>query len=158
MIDIANSEFLLFLHCAHKSGLRYMCIGGYAVNYYGFHRHTQDLDIWIAPTEINKQAFLHTLLCMGYSENETNGLLAEDFTQHFKCSLGTAPDLIDILTVIHQDISFDEAESQMEIFKIDEQTQLNIVGYDFLREAKTRSDRFKDWNDIDKLEQIRNSI
>lgn len=52
-MDIENEEFLLFLKCAKKNNLRYMCIGGYAVNYYGFHRATDDMDIWIAPTNEN---------------------------------------------------------------------------------------------------------
>jgi hypothetical protein len=34
-MDILNEEFLLFLKCAGQNKLRYMLIGGYAVNYYG---------------------------------------------------------------------------------------------------------------------------
>jgi len=44
-MDIENEEFLLFLKCAKQNDLRYMCIGGYAINYYGYHRVTEDLDI-----------------------------------------------------------------------------------------------------------------
>ena len=57
-MDIENKEFLSFLRCAGKNNLRYLCIGGYAVNYYGFHRATDDMDIWIAPTTQNKKHFL----------------------------------------------------------------------------------------------------
>ena len=48
-MDILNNEFLLFLDCAGKNNLRYLLIGGYAVNYYGYNRHTADMDIWVAP-------------------------------------------------------------------------------------------------------------
>lgn len=47
-MDIEHPEFILFLKCAQQNHLRYMCIGGYAVNYYGYHRVTEDMDIWIA--------------------------------------------------------------------------------------------------------------
>ena len=69
-MDIENEEFLLFLQCAQQNRLRYLCIGGYAVNYYGYHRTTDDMDIWIAPTIENKECFLKTLRCMNYSDNE----------------------------------------------------------------------------------------
>lgn len=69
-MDIENKEFLLFLKCAQQNNLRYLCIGGFAVNYYGFHRFTEDMDIWIAPTNENKACFLNTLKCMKYPEDE----------------------------------------------------------------------------------------
>ncbi len=69
-MDIENEEFLLFLQCAQQNKLRYLCVGGYAVNYYGFHRVTDDMDIWIAPTNENKICFISTLKCMRYSEEE----------------------------------------------------------------------------------------
>lgn len=65
-MDIEHPEFVSFLKCALQHQLRYMCIGGYAVNYYGYHRTTEDMDIWIAPTNGNKELFLKTLTCMEY--------------------------------------------------------------------------------------------
>ena len=34
-MDILNKEFLLFINCAAKNKLRYLLIGGYAVNFHG---------------------------------------------------------------------------------------------------------------------------
>lgn len=133
-----------------------MCIGGYAVNYYGYHRYTQDMDIWIGPTNQNKEAFINTLLCMGYSENDTAIIRDEDFTKHFKCSLGELPDIIDVLTFIHSDIHFDDAEKKIEFFKLNEPLEIPIIPYEFLKEAKIRSGRNRDLEDIAKLELIRN--
>lgn len=90
-MDIEHPEFLNFIRCAEKNKLRYMCIGGYAVNYYGFHRATQDLDIWIAPTNENKKCFFNTMPCMGYTESEYDHLKNEDFTSYFMCSIGVRP-------------------------------------------------------------------
>jgi len=56
-MDVLNKEFRLFLQCAQQTRLRYLLIGGYAVNYYGYIRNTDDLDIWLAPTNENKEAF-----------------------------------------------------------------------------------------------------
>lgn len=152
-MDIENPEFRSFIQCAYRSGLRYLCIGGYAVNYYGYHRATEDLDIWIAPTPENKELFLKTLYCMGYTEQETGEIEQEDFTRHFFCSLGAPPHLIDVLTIVHIDIPFDEAEKTKETILADGGTPLPIVPYHFLKEIKLRAARPKDLWDVAKMEE-----
>ena len=155
-MDIEHPEFLNFLNCAQKNKLRYMCIGGYAVNYYGFHRSTEDLDIWIAPTNENKKCFFNTMLCMGYTESEFDDIKDEDFTTYFVCTLGAMPNVIDVLTILHHKLNFDEAEKNMTIHKVNDTVELKLVSYDVLIETKLRSHRPKDLEDISKLEQLRN--
>ncbi len=156
-MDIEHPEFLNFLSCAQKNKLRYMCIGGYAVNYYGFHRSTEDLDIWIAPTNENKKCFFNTMLCMGYSEAEFEDIKEEDFTTYFMCTLGARPNVIDVLTILHQTLNFDEAEKNMTIHKLNDNLELKLVSYDVLKDTKLRSQRPKDFEDLSKLEQLRNN-
>lgn len=155
-MDIENEEFLLFLKCAKENSLRYLCIGGYAVNYYGFHRVTDDMDIWIAPTNENKICFLDTLRCMNYSEEEIESIKEEDFTTYFMCSLGSPPNLIDIITIIHKHIEFNKAEENLIIHKLQNNVELKMIPYDFLKDMKLRSRREKDMWDIAKLEELRN--
>ena len=155
-MDIENEEFLLFLKCAKENKLRYMCIGGYAVNYYGFHRATDDMDIWIAPTNKNKICFLNTLKCMNYSEEEINSIKEEDFSTYFICTLGSRPYVIDIITIIHKYVDFDKAEENIVIHQMENNLELKLVPYDFLKDIKLRSRREKDTWDIARLEELRN--
>ena len=99
-MDILNKEFLLFLRCAQQNHLRYLLIGGYAVNYYGYIRNTDDIDIWLAPTNENKEAFKATLRCMGYAASDIGALDKEDFTGYFVGTIGTGSDRIDIITIV----------------------------------------------------------
>ena len=156
-MDILNHEFLLFLSCAQKHQLRYLLIGGYAVNYYGYTRNTEDLDIWLAPTVGNRQAFIDTLLCMNYAENEVAPLLKEDFTIPFVGTIGSADAVIDVLTFVHQSVSFDEAEKQRAVYEIQPGVTLNIVPYDVLKDMKLRTQQEKDMFDVARMEEIRNS-
>jgi hypothetical protein len=133
-----------------------MCIGGYAVNYYGYHRATEDLDIWIAPTEQNKGCFLNTLLCMGYTQSEIEFINKEDFTTYFIMTLGNMPYAIDILTFVHKNIVFDDAEKEMIIHHTKEGVELKMISYSFLKDIKLRSKRDKDLWDISKLETLLN--
>ncbi len=155
-MDIEHPEFLNFLRCAQKNKLRYLCIGGYAVNYYGYHRMTEDLDIWIAPTSDNKNCFLNTMLCMGYTESELYDLKKEDFTTYFMCSLGARPNVIDILTIVHHKLNFDEAENNSSLHRLQDDIELRVVSYEFLKETKLFSRRPKDLFDISQLEKLRN--
>jgi len=155
-MDILHPEFVLFLRCAQINKLRYLLIGGYAVNFYGYNRNTHDLDIWIAPTNENRQAFIDTLLCMKYSENEVAPLYNEDFSVPFKADIGSPAADIDILTFVHQSISFDEAEKEKVVFELEPGLIMRFVPYNFLKDMKLRSGRDKDLWDIARLEEIRN--
>ena len=155
-MDIENEEFLLFLKCAQVHQLRYLCIGGYAVNYYGFHRATDDMDIWIAPTNENKNSFLNTLKCMHYSDEEIASIRNEDFTTYFMCSLGSRPNIIDVLTIIHKNVDFAEAEKGMIIHNVGDGVEIKLIPYSFLKDIKLLSRREKDLWDIARLEELRN--
>jgi hypothetical protein len=155
-MDILNPEFLLFLKCAQKNNLRYMLIGGYAVNYYGYNRNTDDMDIWLAPTNENKKTFIETLLCMKYSQEEVGPLNKEDFIGGFMGVIGGGESPIDVITVVHRAISFDEAEKEQSVFEIEPGFFMKIVPYDFLKDMKLRSRREKDTWDIARLEELRN--
>jgi hypothetical protein len=41
-------DFRELLKSLNSAGVRYLVLGGYAVNHYGYHRATDDLDLWIA--------------------------------------------------------------------------------------------------------------
>jgi len=155
-MDILNDEFLLFLKCAQQSELRYLLIGGYAVNYYGYSRNTDDMDIWLAPTNKNKLAFITTLLCMKYTQNEVAPLADEDFSNYFVGTIGSGNAKMDILTIVHHQLSFDEAEKIKSVFEVVPGIFMQIVPYDFLKEMKLRSSRQKDLWDIARLEELRN--
>ena len=155
-MDFLNAEFLSFLRCARRNNLRYMLIGGYAVNYYGYNRNTNDLDVWIAPTNENKLLFINTLLCMKYSEREVECLKNEDFSIPFVGNFGTTGARIDVLTIVDHAFSFDEAEKSMSVFEISPGVFMNLVPYDYLIQMKLKARRPKDFMDVAELDKLKN--
>jgi len=155
-MDILNNEFLLFIKCAQENHLRYLLIGGYAVNYYGYIRNTDDMDVWLAPTNENKEAFINTLLCMKFSKQEVAELTNQDFTTHFIGRIGSDEARLDVLTFVHYAISYEEAEKQKQVFEVEAGLFMNIVPYNILKDMKLRSSRPKDLWDIARLEELRN--
>ncbi|HEX5151804.1 MAG TPA: hypothetical protein VFW07_10155 [Parafilimonas sp.] len=154
-MDLLNNEFLLFLSCASKKNLKYLLVGGYAVNYYGYNRNTRDMDVWLEPTNENRNAFIETLICMNYSEQEVAPLYEEDFTGLFKATIGPYDASIDFLTFFNTEISFDEAYSEKEIFEIEKDIPASFVPYQVLISMKLSSRRDKDLWDVARLDELR---
>ncbi len=153
--DIEDEFFIAFLSAMQKYHVRYMLIGGIAVNFHGVNRNTQDMGIWLAPTNENRDKFYDVLLDLKYTDEEISDLKNEDFTIFFKCSIGEMPYTIDCLTIVHPNINFDEAEKSMIEYNIGNHLILNVVDYDFLRRMKILTHREKDWYDVSRLDEIK---
>ena len=126
-MDILNNEFRLFLTCARKTNLKYLVVGGYAVNFHGYARNTRDMDVWLQPTKENQNAFIQTLLCMSYTEQEVEPLYKEDFEKPFKATVGPYDASLDLLTSFHSAINFDQAYMQKETYEIEQGVFVDFV-------------------------------
>jgi hypothetical protein len=153
-IDIGDEFLLAFIAALQKNRVRYMLIGGMAVNFHGVVRNTQDMDIWLAPNNVNRDLFYNALLDVGYNEEEISDYRQEDFTTFFKCSIGEMPYTIDCLTFVHPNIDFDEAEQHMIRHNLGDEVVLNVVDYHFLRKMKLLTHREQDWVDVANLDKL----
>ena len=135
-----------------------MCIDGYAVNYYGLYRATEDLNIWITPTNENIKCIFDTMLSMGYTESEFEEIKNEDFTTYFMCSLGARPNVIDILTILYNTLNFDEAEKYMISHKVNDDLKLKMVSYKTFKDSKLLSRQPMGFEDISSLEKLRTDL
>jgi hypothetical protein len=154
--DIGDEAFVIFLTAMQNRRVRYMLIGGIAVNFHGYIRNTLDMDIWLAPTNENRDLFYKVLIDIGYTEEEITDYKEEDFTTFFKCEIGEMPNTIDCLTIVHPNLNFDDAEKVMIKHNTGNDLILNVVDYDYLRSMKILSHREKDWHDVSQLDRLRN--
>lgn len=154
-VDIHDEFIVAFLASMQKHQVRYMLIGGVAVNFHGVNRNTQDLDIWLAPTNENRDLFYNVLLDIGYTDDEIQDLKNEDFTNVFKCTIGEMPDTIDCITVVHNSIDFTEAEAVMITHDIGDGVNLNVVDFEFLKRMKILTHRPQDWADVARLDELK---
>jgi len=72
------------------------------------------------------------------------------------CSLGARPNVIDIITIVHHKLDFEEAENNSSLHRLQDEIELRVVSYEFLKETKLFSRRPKDLWDISQLEKLRN--
>jgi len=57
-----------FFRLMIKQGADFLIIGGYAVNFHGYSRMTEDIDLWLRPDNLNRDKFIQVLVSFGFSE------------------------------------------------------------------------------------------
>lgn len=145
-----HKRFLLLLL---KHEVEFILIGGYAVIYHGYERTTNDMDLWLKPTNINRDRFIEALKDHGVVQSGLDAVKKMDFTSSQVLHIGKPPNKIDFLTKV-QGLSFEEAmEKKVSVLLGDE--QLPILHYDHLIISKMLAGRPQDKADVDMLQKIK---
>lgn len=136
-----------------KNNVSYVLVGGFAVNYYGYIRTTQDIDFLVYPSKKNAERVMKALNEFGFGEA---GIPKEFFEKGGSAvHLGVEPNRIDLLTHL-KGISNDQIFQSMENITI-ENVRVNIIGIKELIMAKQSSDRPRDQADADELRKSQNN-
>jgi len=144
-----NSDFKELLQLLFEEGVRYLVVGGYAVIYHGQPRSTNDLDIWLEPTEENAKKVLKAFQRFGLPL--MGGVQAEDFAKEgLQYAVGVPPTMIDFLTTI-PGVEFHMCWENRSINEQDGVPTYFISKSDLLQAKKTAG-RAKDLADIEDLE------
>ena len=144
-MDLDNNEFLEFTACSQKEKPEYMIIGGGAMFLNGLNRATNDVDIWMKPTQENGQRLIRVLLCMGYDEDDFGKLTRMDFTQSQVFGLNNE---LDILTVVHHKFDFDTLFDRSRKFVNVQGSAIHFLHLNDIRELKILARRPQDLRDV----------
>lgn len=137
-------DFAEFLKLLNQHGVKYLLIGGYAVNLYGFVRATGDLDIFVELTQDNIQRLTATYHDFGISSVE-----AELFQPGKIIRMGVPPLRLEVLNRI-SGVEFAEAYAERETMDIGE-LSIPVISLRLLRQNKAASGRPKDLGDLASL-------
>src|ERR1043165_2408318 len=86
-------EFREFLACLNRAGVEYLLVDGYAVDPYGYHRFTEDIDFWIAVSDENFDRLLAAI--HDFFGEDISGLNKEFLKEHESLFLGRVPNKIE---------------------------------------------------------------
>lgn len=136
----------------HKSEVEFMLIGGFAVNFHGYSRATNDLDIWLKPSTENFLLFITALDKLNFDTEELKAIVFNPKKTFVRIPYGNIN--IEFLTDIPGEIIFSEALKKAERIEIGK-SAFNVMGYDDLIKNKKATNRLKDQNDIIELEKRR---
>ncbi|PIQ50078.1 MAG: hypothetical protein COW03_01775 [Cytophagales bacterium CG12_big_fil_rev_8_21_14_0_65_40_12] len=143
--------YINVIRAFNVSGVRYMVIGGFAVNFYGYNRTTGDLDLWVSNDESNLMRLGDAFHRLGYDFSEE---ARNELKQNNIVSFSEGDYTVELLTRINisKEMSFDEAFEKAETRKINE-TEIKVISFQDLKNEKARSKRYKDLDDLSKLEE-----
>jgi Domain of unknown function (DUF1814). len=141
------NDFIRLLEL-HK--VKYVLVGGFAVNYYGYVRTTQDIDILILPSTTNARKIMTVLKEFGFGEA---GIPKKCFeSEGTAIHLGVEPNRIDLLTNL-KGVPNSAIFANLKRIKYSHEIGLNMISFKDLLACKKCSDRVKDLADVDELEK-----
>ena len=151
-----NSQIIELWKYFSLNKVKYLTIGGFAVNIYGYGRNTGDIDIFIEDSTENRENLREALKQLGIGDFENIKTMQfipgwTDITLNFNLRL-------DIMTSVKglENISFKELLEKANIIVING-VPVYFLDYDNLIIAKKASNRPKDQLDIEELEKINKS-
>jgi len=144
-----------FLKAAYTHGVRLLLVGGGAVNFHGYQRHSSDVDLWIDPVPGNFDRLITALKSLGYELDElpTRVLRSEQ-----NISIKISPDMeIELITRFNPGCTFEEAWQRSVNGDLGGEpvARCQVLNYEDLIESKLRSARPKDLLDVQELRRKR---
>lgn len=150
-----NEQIIAIWNSFFENKVKYITIGGFAVNIYGYNRSTGDIDIYLEDTienRINLRKALKSINLGDFETIETMQFIPgwTDFTLSYGLRL-------DIMTAVKglEDKSFSSLLEDATIVMIGE-TPVYFIDYENLIIAKKASNRAKDILDIEELGKLNN--
>jgi predicted nucleotidyltransferase len=146
-----GDEIDIFIALAENNGVKMLMVGGGAVNFHGYQRHSADVDFWIELSDENMEKLKSTLNQMGYEFDEfpekvKNGLQ--------NISIKVSPDTeLELITKFNPGKTFEQAFECSEETKVNSAT-VRVLSYEDLIKSKKKAMRPKDLLDIKELERI----
>lgn len=148
-----NEQIIAIWDSFFQNKVKYITIGGFAVNIYGYNRNTGDIDIYLEDTienRINLRKALKSVNLGDFESIETMKFIPgwTEFTLNYGLRL-------DIMTAVKglEDKSFNSLLENATVVKIGE-TPVFFIDYDNLIIAKKASNRPKDILDIEELVKL----
>lgn len=149
MARLLADDFREFLKLCTRKRVRYLLIGGYAVNYYGHARSTADMDVWVEPTPENAKRLVAVLAAFGFGKYASDEVFLQPGVI---LRMGRPPLRLEILNEI-SGVSFPECYAARNRSRIDG-IRVDLICLAHLRKNKVASGRLKDLDDLEHLPEV----
>jgi hypothetical protein len=152
LLDNFPGRIESFIKAANKYGLRMIMVGGGAVNFHGYQRHSADLDFWVDIEEPNLENLRSALSEMGYKFNEFPEKVNRG-EQNVSIKISPIMEL-ELITNFNPGKTFNEAFDDSQLIERDN-FYYQVLSFNDLIQSKISSARPKDQLDIEELHRIR---
>ena len=147
-----NEDFRDFLSALLAAEARFLVVGAHALAVHGVMRATEDIDVWVAPSEENAQRVWRAIHDFG-APAEALGIRLEDLrSDDVVVQFGLPPRRIDLMTSVSGLASFEEAWAERVVQTVAD-LPLPFIGREALARNKRASGRKKDLADLEALQK-----
>lgn len=146
-----------FIKLANKYEVRMIMVGGGAVNFHGYQRHSADVDFWIETTNKNLDKLVSVFKDLDYDIDSFPKAVKEQL-QNISIKFSPEELELELITRFSISKSFDEAYKESELVEVKGQAFLRwrVIGLEDLILSKLKANRPKDILDIQQLTRINN--
>ena len=157
MIDAWDEDLKKFVKLANKLKVRMLMVGGGAVNFHGYQRHSADVDFWIDLSSDNLDRLLMVFQQLGYEIDEIPEAVKKG-EQNISLKFSPVGLYVELITRFSVNKSFDQAYNEAETTYIQNEPIVcwRVLSYEDLILSKIKSNRPKDLLDIQELKRINN--
>lgn len=144
-----------FVALSNKHKVRMLMVGGGAVNFHGYQRHSADVDFWIETTEENFEKLILVFNEMGF-EIEDFPTEVKDQLQNISIKFSPVDLDLELITKFSVNKTFEEAYRDSEVSQVNNNSFLrwNVLSLEDLIVSKIKANRPKDLLDIQQLREI----
>ncbi len=153
-MDLFEEEIIQFFKNLGLQQVKFILVGGFAVNYHGFNRATGDIDIWIYDDKQNREKFVNALKNYGIEGAEVYHELP--FIAGYSELMLDNGMTIDIMSEMQffKKENFNECYQKANTFDLAEGVELKILHINTLISEKEQSKRQKDSIDAAALKKL----
>lgn len=155
MIESYKNLVSDFIEKANDNGVRMLLVGGGAVNFHGYQRHSADIDFWIELTSENLNRLKLTLNQLGYQFEKFPDEVLQG-SQNISVKISPVVDL-ELITRFNPGKSFEQAYIDSVAVSIDglELKRYHVISFEDLINSKIKSGREQDLRDVYMLQEIK---
>ena len=146
-----DKDFREFIELLNGHEVKYLVVGGYAVNFHGYPRYTRDIDFWLWMTKPNMERLTNAIRDFGFGGLK---LEIEDFMNPENIiQLGYEPYRIDLLVDV-DGVNFEECFERRTEADLDG-VEVNFLSIQDLITSKKTMGRLQDLADAEQLEKLK---
>ena len=143
--------YLKVIESFNTEDVKYLVVEGFAVNFYGYNRSTADLDLWVSNDEDNLNRIQVAIEKIGFEFNDD---AKEELLSDRMVSFSDSNSIVELITRLNisKEVSFEMAYENLLVRTV-EGTQIKVISFNDLKKEKAKSKRYKDLDDLSKLEE-----
>ncbi len=152
-----NQKIATFIKLANKYNVKMILVGGGAVSFHGYQRHSADVDFWIETTKNNFDKLVAVFNEMGF-EIKSFPEKVKQKLQNISVKFSPVDLDLELITNFSVNKDFEAAYQDAETVTINQPEPITyrVISYEDLITSKIKSDRVKDLLDIQQLKKIKN--